>query len=157
VQRQAQAEGPPGMSGVDSGRPSSAGTQGRPQAVVVSGVGRRSPSRQLAVNNATLSGLAMGHGRQFGGDLQQLFHSPKSRQQCYPFWACNGTWQAVRRRPPAVVPLSKEWTGQVTRSRLITLICVQGTMLLFDDRRSATGFAGGAGVSSREESSAWHA
>ena len=124
---------------------------------MVSGVGRRSPSRQLAVNNATLSGLAMGHGRQFGGDLRQLFHSPISRQQCYPFWACNGTWPTVRRRPPAVVPLSKEWTGQVTRSRLITLICVQGTMLLFDDRQSATGFTGGAGVSSREESSAWHA
>ena len=33
---------------------------------------------QRAVNNATLSGLAMGHGRQFGGDLRQLFHSPKS-------------------------------------------------------------------------------
>jgi len=33
---------------------------------------------QSAVNNAILSGLAMGHGRQFGGDLRQLFHSPKS-------------------------------------------------------------------------------
>jgi hypothetical protein len=76
VQRQAHAEGPPGMSGVDSGRPPSAGTQGRP--VVVSGVGRRFPSCQSAVNTAILSGLAMGHGRQFGGDLRQLFHSPKS-------------------------------------------------------------------------------
>jgi len=114
------------MSGVDSGRPPSAGTQGRP--VVVSGVGRRFPSRQSAVNNAILSGLAIGHAR-----------------------------PAVRLRPPAVVPLSKEWTGQGTRPRLITLICVQGTMLLFDDRQSATGFTGGAGVSSREESSAWHA
>jgi hypothetical protein len=82
---------------------------------------------------------------------------PISRQHCYPFWACNGTWPAVRRRPPAVVPLSKEWTGQGTRSRLITLICVQGTMLLFDNRLSAASFTGRAGVSSREESSAWHA
>ena len=49
------------MSGVDSGRPPSAGTQGRP--VVVSGVGRRFPSCQSAVNTAILSGLAMGHGR----------------------------------------------------------------------------------------------
>jgi hypothetical protein len=83
--------------------------------------------------------------------------TPISRQQCYPFWAYNGTWPAVRRRPPAVVPLFKEWSGQGTRLRLITLICVQGTMLLFDNRRSAAGFTGGAGVSSREESSAWHA
>jgi hypothetical protein len=33
---------------------------------------------------------------------------PISCQQCHPFWACNGTRPAVRRRPPAVVPLSKE-------------------------------------------------
>jgi hypothetical protein len=96
VRGQAQAEGPPGMSGVDSGRPSSAGARG--------------------------SRAQICHGLRSGPSVPI---EPTSRQQCYPFWSCNWTLPAIRWRPPAVVLLSKEWTGQEICPRLITLICVE--------------------------------